>query len=53
MSRDLFPLITGLLFNVDTQTRLIHFKPMTCKRMTPKEIKYYFILYTPFGLEDL
>ena len=52
-SRDLFLLIAGFLFSRDTEKRLIHDEHIRCKRMTPKPIYFYFVLYSLFYCEDL
>ena len=51
-SRDLFPLIAGFLFSMDTEKRLIHDERTRCKSMTPKTIYFYFALYSQFFCED-
>ena len=46
-SRDLFPLIAGLLFSRDTEERLFREEQIRCKSMTPKMIYVYCVLYFP------
>ena len=52
-SRDLFPLIAGSVFSMDTEKWLIHAEHIRCKSMIPKTTYFYVVLYSPFYCEDL
>ena len=52
-SRDLFSRFVGFLLNMDTFKRRIYDGLLACKRMTPKKISFYFILYSPFHSENV